>query len=119
MGGFFGDIGDFFKDAGNWVKNAGEDVFNGVVKPVFNDVVKPVATGVFDVAKPVLQPVLGAVGQTGARLVNASGRFAEGSLQNITNLQGGLTNLITSPILYIGLGIVAIILVPKILDKMV
>ena len=111
-------FGDFFKDIGNWVKDAATDVYNGAIKPVYNDVIKPVATGVFDIAKPVLQPVLGAVGQTGGRLINAGGRFAEGTLQNVQNLQGGLTSLITSPIMWIAVIIGGIIIVPKLVEKL-
>ena len=106
--GFFGDIGDFFKDAGNWVKNAAEDTWNGAIKPAF--------TGVYDVAKPVLQPVLGAVGQTGGKLINAGGKFAEGTLQNVSNLQSGFTNLVTSPLMWIVAIGAGIIILPKVLD---
>ena len=116
-------FGDFFSDAFNWVKGAATDVWNGAIKPV--------ATGIFDVAKPIVQPVLGAVGglvnkvgniggrilDSGERIVGAAGRFGEHTIENVDKIGGGLANFMSSPMFYIALGIGAIIILPRVLDR--
>lgn len=117
-------FGDFFSDAFSWVKNAAEDVYNGAIKPA--------ATGIYDVAKPILQPVLGAVGgiigkvgnvgghiiDSGDRIVGAAGRFGEHTIDNVDKIGGGLANVMSSPLFYIALGIGAIIVLPKLMEKL-
>ena len=102
---FLDDIGDFFE---NTVWNNG---LKKVVEPVFNEVVKPVTT---DVYGGLVKPVIGATGQVGGQLIRTGGNFVEKSTENILNLQG----LISNPIFLLGVGVVAIILVPKIVEKL-
>lgn len=91
--GFFNQIGDFFKD----------DVFGGVIKPVFNEVVKPVVGDLYsDVAKPLVKTGVNVVSQTA---------------QNATDFSKNLGNLVTNPVIWIGGLVVAVIVLPRILER--
>lgn len=102
--GFFDSIGDFFKD------DIYGKILKPVVEPVFDDVIKPVVGDVYQAVKPII----GATGQVGAQVIRTGGNFVERSTENMLNLQG----LISNPIFLIGVGVVAIILVPKIVEKL-
>jgi phage-related protein len=117
---FFDSVSDFFKD----------QVYGGFLKPAYENVLKPVVTGAFDIIKPVagavtgfVSPIVSSAGRlggkiidTGSRIVDTGGRFVEGTGQNLLNVEKGFANVLSSPLLYIGLGIVAIIVLPKLLD---
>ena len=107
-------IGDFFKDD-VWGK-----VLKPIAEPVYNEVLKPVVGTVGGFVSPIFNSagrLGGKIIDTGGRLVDTGGRFVEGTAGNVLNLEKGLTSLVSSPFMWLGIGIVAIILVPKILEK--
>ena len=115
MGFSFGNI---FKKAGSWFKHAGEDVYRHAIKPVYKEIVKPIAKGTYDVVKPVASPILNSVGQSGAKLIEGSTNFVNKSMENVTNLQAGLGNIVSSPIIWIAVIAGAIIILPPLIQKM-
>jgi hypothetical protein len=111
---FFGDIGDFFKD------QVWGNVLKPIAEPVYNEILKPVVSTVGGFVSPIINSagrLGGKIIDTGGRLVDTGGRFVEGTAGNLLNVEKGLGNLISSPFLYIGLGIVAIVVLPKLLDR--
>ena len=93
MGFSFGDIGDFFA----------HDVFGGVIKPAFTEVIKPIAGDLYsDVAKPLVKTGVNVVSQTA---------------QNATDFSKNLGNLVTNPVIWIGGLVVAVIVLPRILER--
>lgn len=115
MGFSFGDI---FKKTGSWFKHASEDVWKHAIKPVYNDVLKPVGKGAIKVAAPIATPILEATGKSGAQLIQGGTNFLNKSMENVTNLQSGINNLITNPFIIVGVLIAGVIILPKVLDKM-
>jgi len=90
--GFFGSISDFFKD----------DVA-GVFKGAYEDVIKPIAGDLYsDVAKPLVKTGVNVVSQTA---------------QNATDFSKNLGNLVTNPVIWIGGLVVAVIVLPRILER--
>ena len=107
--GFFDSVGDFFKDRvyGDFLKPVGEGAWNSVLKPVYTSVVKPV---VGDSYQGIVKPLINTTGG----IINTGGRFVDKSADNFLNLQ----SMVSSPLFLIGVGIVAIIVLPKVVDKL-
>lgn len=96
----------WYDDIWSTIKHTGEDVWNGtkdVLSNGYNDIFRPVSKG---------------IGQAGNKLVNTGADFVERQSNVFTNFEGGLSNLVTNPFLWIGAGIIAIIVLPKIVEKM-
>lgn len=115
MGFSFGNI---FKKAGSWFKHSAEDVYRHAIKPVYNSVLKPVGKGAIKIAAPVVTPILEATGKSGAQLIQGTTNFATKSMENVTNLQAGLGNIVSSPIIWIAVIAGAIIILPPLIQKM-
>ena len=94
-----------FDDIWSTIKHTGEDVFNSVKDVASN--------GCSDVFRPISK----GVGETGNKLINTGANFVDKQAQNAENLTTGLTNLVTNPITWIGELVVAIIVLPKVLEK--
>lgn len=118
FGSFFKSIGKGFSKAGSWVKHAAEDTYNHALKPIYHSVVKPAAKATYDVAKPVIAPILTATGTSTAKLIEGSTNFVNKTLDNTANFTGQLGNLISNPIIWIAVIVGAIIIIPKVADKM-
>jgi hypothetical protein len=108
--GFFDSIGDAFTGAWSWTKGAVSDVYNSVLKPVGQDAYNMVA-------KPAMN-FEGELFNTGSTVAKAGGRFAEGTASNLLKVEQGLGNFISSPFFYIGIGLVAVIVIPKLVDRL-
>jgi hypothetical protein len=107
--GFLDSISDFFKDDvyGGFLKPVGEGAWNSVIKPIYSGVVKPIAS---DSYQGIVKPLINTTGG----LINTGGRFVDKSADNFLNLQ----SMISSPLFLIGVGIVAIIVLPKVVEKL-
>lgn len=114
FGSIFKSIGRGFSKAGSWVKHAAEDTYNHALKPIYHSVVKPAAKATYDVAKPIVAPILAATGTSTAKLIEGSTNFVNKTLDNM----GNLGNLISNPIIWIAVIVGAIIIIPKVADKM-
>ena len=101
---FFGDIFGSIKDVGGslfgTVKDLGGSVFGGI--------------------KDITAPIFGAVGG----LLNRAGGLVNKNLDRLdsvadsaTNAIGGLGSFLSSPLMWVGLGLAAVIILPKVLDK--
>lgn len=94
----------FVKDAGSWVYNRGQDVVDVVTHPskvidyVKTEVIKPITSTVVDVTKDVA---------TTAKNVGDTGR-------NIIGLPS-FSEMLSNPVLVITGGIVATVLIPKLI----
>ena len=108
-------FGDFLGDAFDWVKNSASDVYNEAVKPVvqpiYNEAIKPV---VGDLYSGIVKPAI----QTGGGLIKTGGQFAQGASQNFLNLQKGLGDIVSSPIMWVIIIGAGIVIIPKIVDKL-
>ena len=93
MGGF----GDFLGDAFDWVKNSVSDVYNQDVKPVLSPIYNEIKPVVRDVYGGLVKPTI----DTGGSLIKTGGQFAQGASQNFLNLQKGLGDIISSPIMWV------------------
>jgi hypothetical protein len=89
---FFSDVSDFFSKSvyGDFLKPIGEWSYNEVLKPGYNKFVEPIAT-------------------TGVKVITQTG-------QNALNIQTGLANFASSPIFYVVVIGVGIIVLPRVLD---
>lgn len=116
MGGFFDFVGDAFngiKDgfsgAFNGIKGVGEGVFNSVIKPVYSSVLKPVVdrgVGFFNGALNRVDKISGAAD----KVIDATGNAVDG----IGSFLGGNSNIL----LYIVAGGAALIVLPKLVDRL-
>ena len=115
---FFDDIWsgvrDFGSSIGSGIKDVSVGAYNSVFKPVgefsYNEVIKPVANFAYnDVAKPVGN----FVENTGGKLLDKGERLLDSSLNTFDNI----SNLLTNPIVVIGILIVGGIVVTKLLDN--
>ena len=94
-----------FDDIWSTIKHTGEDVF---------DTVKDVASNGYN---DIFRPISKGVGSAGNKLINTGADFVDKQAENAENLTTGLTNLVTNPIIWIGGLVVAIIVLPKVLEK--
>ena len=107
-------FGDFLGDAFDWVKNATSDVYNEAVKPVVQPIYNEIKPVVRDVYGGLIKPGI----ETGGSLLKTGGQFAQGASQNFLNLQKGLGDIVSSPIMWIIIIGGGIIITPKIVDKL-
>lgn len=95
----------FFDDIWSTIKHTGEDVF---------DTVKDVASNGYN---DIFRPLSKGVGQAGNKLINTGANFVDNQANVLTKFEGQLGSLVTNPIIWIGGLVVAIIVLPKVLDK--
>jgi len=107
-------FGDFLGDAFDWVKNSASDVYNEAVKPVVQPIYNEIKPVVRDVYGGLIKPGI----ETGGSLLKTGGEFAKGASQNFLNLQKGLGDIVSSPIMWIIIIGAGIIIIPKIVDKL-
>ena len=131
--GIFGDIGNWFSTAGNSIYNsvlkpigngiasAATTLYNSVLKPAYTNVIVPVANKVAD----VVQPVFNKLGQVGENLLDKGTDLVSKQLDTAGDISGafgsgakGLGNLMSNPLAWAGVGLAAIIILPKVLDKL-
>jgi hypothetical protein len=105
---------DFISDAFDWVKNGVSDVYNGTIKPVVVPIYNEIKPVVGDLYSGIVKPAI----KTGGGLIQTGGQFVQGSSQNFLNLQKGLGDLVTNPLIIIGVLIAGVIIIPKIADKL-
>ena len=129
----FGDIGNWFSSAGNSIYNsvlkpigngissAATTVYNSVLKPAYTNVIVPVANKVAD----VVQPVFNKLGQVGEKLLDKGTDLIGKQLDTAGDISGafgsgakGLGSLMSNPMSWIAVGIGAVIILPKVLDKL-
>ena len=108
--GFF----DFIEDGFNWVKNAAGDVYNATAGQVLNPIFDAGKTVVNDTYSGFIKPTI----QTAGGIVQTTGRFAQGASQNILDISKGLGNIVSSPIMWVAVIIGAVIIVPKVIDRL-
>jgi hypothetical protein len=125
--GWFDDIADGFKSTFSTIGNGIKDGFNGfkdkVLEPVWNSGIKPLYNNVIKpIGEKALQYVQRAADRADKlsgladRAVDASGQLVTGAgnaAEGIGNFLGGNS----STLLYIGLGVAGIIILPKLIDK--
>lgn len=109
--GFFDSIGDAFSGAWNWTKGAAGDIYNEVLKPVGKDAYNIIG-----------KPAMGFEGQlfnTASGVVRTGEKLVQGTAGNVLKVEEGVASFISSPFFYIGLGLVAVIVLPKVIDRLV
>ena len=104
----------FLEDAFDWVKNGVSDVYNGAVKPALSPIYNEIKPVVRDVYGVLIKPGI----ETGGSLLKTGGQFAQGASQNFLNLQKGLGDIISSPIMWVIVIGAGIIIIPKIVDRL-
>jgi hypothetical protein len=107
----------FFDKVWGGIKGAATSVYDHALKPVYNSVLKPVYNGVI---KPIgemginrVKSLMGA----GDKMIGAAGNVASGA----GNVAVGMGDLFTGKsniLLYVGLGIVGVVVVSKLMDKL-
>ena len=107
-------FGGFLDDAFDWVKNCASDVYNEAVKPVVSPIYNEIKPVVRDVYGGLIKPGI----ETGGSLLKTGGQFAQGASQNFLNMQKGLGDIISSPIMWVIIIGAGIIIIPKIVDKL-
>jgi hypothetical protein len=122
--GFFDSIGDWFKGAGNkvWggIKDAGNAIYNKVLTPIYHKVLKPVYTKflkpiVYEKAlKPlytkIIRPVVEKTIDKVEKLINLGDKLTD----NTINLVGGLSSFLSNPIVFVGIGVVGLVVFLKV-----
>lgn len=121
--GFFDSIWDGVKSAGNAVGGGFKSVWNDGIKPAANfswsKIMKPVADFSWNkVVKPGYENVVKPVANTAIATVTKIADRAEKIADIPLRLADTGLNLLGSPLLWIGGGIVAIFVLPKLLDKL-
>ena len=120
--GLFGSIG-------NWFKKAGNSIYKSVIQPIGNGISKGVTSIYHSVLKPAYENVIKPIGNMGMGLlkttVSSGEKFIEGSTDMALNFEkagssamGGLGSFLSSPLSYVAMGIGAIVILPKVLNKM-
>ena len=120
--GLFGSICTFFKSAGN-------SIYKSVLQPIGNGISKGATTIYNSALKPAYENIIKPLGNMGMSLVKTAvtseQRFIEGSTDMALNLEkagssaiGGLGGFLSNPLSYVAIGIGAIIILPKVLNKM-
>ena len=126
---------DFVQDAWGGIKGAVETVYDSALKPVYNSVIKPVyenvlkpgGEGLFNkVIKPITEKAIGfggkaidridkisSIGDTAIAAADKAVSAAGDTLGGIGDLFAGKSNTLV----YIGIGIVAVAVLPTILNK--
>ena len=109
---FFGDVFGSIKDgvvgAFNTAAGLGSQVVGGVV-----GLGSQVIGGVSGLGNNLINQT----GNLGNGLVNTAGGLAGKGLDTVGGIGNKLTDFLTSPMLLIGVGIVAVIVLPKLLDS--
>ena len=98
----------FINDIGNGFKKVGEGLYNGALKPMYNSVIKPVATLAWDRAKSTL----GRFDKINDAVVNVA-QGAGTAAVGIGDFLGGKSNFL----MYAGVALVGVLVLPKILDR--
>jgi hypothetical protein len=91
----------FFDDAWSWTRNAVSDTFNWGKTAILDT---------YHTLTPITDPI---IQQTG-NIINKTGQNTGKLLDNA----GNVSDFISNPIVLIGLGIAAIIILPKVLEKL-
>ena len=110
--GIFGDIFDGFKSIGETIGSGVKGVFgtisDNVIKPVLGAGVQVVGT-----VGNTLGSAVGTVGNLGGKVLDTAGGLANRGLDIVQKP----FDIISSPIFLIGAGIIAVIVLPKLLDR--
>ena len=101
------------KPAANWVGGAAGTVYDSAIKPAANWVGGAAGT-VYNEVKPVVGSIADKVGGVVDKVGGIAERYAEVPLNFASTAQ----SLLSSPFMWIGIGIVAIFVLPKLLDKL-
>jgi hypothetical protein len=104
----FSPIKDVFSAPVNAIKDIGGGVWNSVLSPVYNGVVKPIGSRAIGIVNGNLNR-MDHLADAGTRVVDAAGNVAEG----LGSFLSGNSNIL----LYIAVAGIAIVVVPKIIDK--
>jgi hypothetical protein len=99
--GFFDDIASPFRSVAGAVSGAVSSVF------------RPVAGAL----APVINKGGALVERVGGRILDRVDRVAEGATRAAEGLGDGLGNLFKGPFLYLMIGVVAIVVLPRVLSK--
>lgn len=105
--GFFDSISDGFTSVFSGVKDFGSGVFDKVLKPI--------GEKAWSFGQKALDRV-DRIGAVGDKAIGAAGNVVEGAgnvAQGLGNLLSGNSNILV----YLGIGLVAVMVVPKIIDK--
>lgn len=126
---------DFLADAWSGIKGASESVYDsvirpvydGAIKPVYENVLRPVGEGAYNsVIKPIGEKVLTIGGRTVDRFekITSIGDTAIAAIDKTVGAAGdtlgGIGDLLSgksNTLVYIGIGIVAVAILPTILNK--
>ena len=107
-------------DIGNWFTKAGNSIYKSVLQPIGNGISKA-ATSIYNsVLKPVGEASVSFVKTTiesGEKMVSGSTNMALGFQKAGSDAVGGLGGFLSNPMSYLLIGVGAIIILPKILDK--
>jgi len=115
-------------DIGNWFTKAGNSIYKSVLQPIGNGISKA-ATSIYNsVLKPAYENIIKPVGEASVSFVKttiASGeKIVSGTADSAIAFQkagssavGGLGGFLSNPMSYLLIGVGAIIILPKILDK--
>ena len=116
-----GDIGNWFTKAGNsiyksvlqpignGISKAATSIYNSVLKPAYENIIKPVGEASVSFVKTTIE--------SGEKMVSGSTNMALGFQKAGSDAVGGLGGFLSNPMSYLLIGVGAIIILPKILDK--
>ena len=97
-----------FDDVGDWLKGAANTVAGGF-KDLYDDVLRPVGTTVFNGGVSLVNRAVNFTEKVADKGLD----FADRTGQSVTKF----SDMLSSPFLIIGIGIVAVIVLPQLLKK--